>query len=181
MQNNADSPSSRASSSSLDGTTITVPDLHSIPVLYPHGTRIIWITQNGEITVLDRQAIAAELALGPPLVCHRRWSEARSGVEITSCLDLMELFAFARPARFCLPTPAGLAAQLSLPRPHSAEDMAAILPKAAFMLLDELALLEGRAHEEAAGIAGMMGAGGWMWGPLILAHMGLKRGTASTT
>ena len=149
MQNNADSSSSKASSSSLDGTTITVPDLHSIPVLYPHGTRIIWITQNGEITVLDRQAIAAELALGPPLVCHRRWSEARSGVEITSCLDLMELFAFVRPARFCLPTPAGLAAQLSLPRPHSAEDMAAILPKAAFMLLDELALLEGRAHEDA--------------------------------
>ena len=82
-----------------DRTTITVPDLHSIPVLYPYGTRIIWITQNGEITVLDRQAIAAELALGPPLVCHRRWSEARSGVEITNCLDLMELFAFARPAR----------------------------------------------------------------------------------
>ena len=42
------------------------------------------------------------------------------------------------------------------------------------MLLDELALLEGRAHEEAAGIAGMMGAGGWLWGPLILAHLGLS-------
>ena len=148
MQNNADCPSSLARPSSPDGTAITVPDLHSIPVLYPHGTRIIWITQDGEITVRDRQAIAAELALGPPLACHRRWSEARSGIEIKSCLDLMELFAFARPARFCLPTPVGLAAQLSLPRPHSAEDMAAMLPKAAFMLLDELALLEGRAREE---------------------------------
>ena len=176
MQNNADSPSSRASSSSLNGTTITVPDLHSIPVLYPYGTRIIWITQNGEITVRDRQAIATELALGPPLVCHRRWSEARSGVEISSCLDLMELFAFARPARFCLPTPAGLAAQLSLPRPHSAEDAATC--RAAFMLLDELALLEGRAHEEVAGIAGMMGlgldvgaTGQHIWG---------ERGTAGT-
>ena len=173
MQNNADSPSSRAPSSPLDGTTIKVPDLHSIPVLYPHGTRIIWITQNGEITVRDRRAIAAELALGPPLVCHRRWSEARSGVEIASCLDLMELFAFVRPARFCLPTPTGLAAQLSLPRPDSAEAMAALLPKMAFMLLDELAVLEGRARDEAAGIAGMMAAGGWMWGPLILAHLGM--------
>ncbi len=174
MENNTNSLSLRASSSSPDGTTIKVPQLHSVPVLYPHGTRIIWITQDGEITVRDRQAVVAELALGPPLVCHRRWSEARSGVEITSCLDLMELFAFARPARFCLPTPAGLAAQLSLPRPHSAEDMAAMLPTAAFMLLDELALLEGHAHEEAAGIAGMMGAGGWMWGQLIQTHMGLK-------
>jgi len=174
MQNNFDSSSSPATSSPLNGATIIVPDLHSIPVLYPHGTRIIWITQNGEITVRDSQAIGAEILLGPPLVCHRRWSEARSGVKIANCLDLMELFAFVRPARFCLPTPVGLAAQLSLPRPHSAEDMAAILPKAAFMLLDELAMLEGRAREEAAGIAEMMGAGGWMWGPLILAHLGLS-------
>ena len=173
MPNNADSPSSRAPSSPLDGTTIKVPDLHNIPVLYPHGTRIIWITQNGEITVRDRQAIAAELALGPPLVCHRRWSEARSSVEIASCLDLMELFAFVRPARFCLPTPTGLAAQLSLPRPDSAEAMAALLPKMAFLLLDEVAVMEGRARDEAAGIAGMMADGGWMWGPLILARLGL--------
>ncbi len=173
MQNNDDSPTSKAPSSPPDGATIKVPELHNIPVLYPHGTRIIWITRDGEITMRDKNAIITELAGGPPLVCHRRWSEARSGIEISSCLDLMELFAFVRPAQFCLPTPTGLAAKLSLPRPNSMEAMATLLPKAAFILLNELALLDGRAREEAAGIARMMGAGGWMWGPLIQAHLGL--------
>ena len=94
MQNNDDSPPSQAPSSPPDFTTIKVPGLHNIPVLYPHGTHIIWITRDGEITMRDKNAIIAELAGGPLLVCHRRWSEARSGIEIRSCLDLMELFAF---------------------------------------------------------------------------------------
>jgi len=154
-------------------STIRPRELHSIPVLYPHGTRFVWISRDGEIAELDSQAIAAELALGPALVCHRRWSEARIGIEIPSSLDVMELFAFVRPARFCLPTPTGLASQLALPRPLGGEDMAAILPRAAFMLLDELAMTEGKAREQAGDIARMMAGGGWLWGPLILAHLGL--------
>ncbi|MDB2324190.1 ATP-dependent DNA helicase [Alphaproteobacteria bacterium] len=191
MQNDTPTPSSKGTTSgpelaspaaskqeinsgrSSGRNSIKVPELQSVPVLYPHGTKMVWITADGVIQTLNKQAIAAELALGPVLVCHRRWSEARCGCEINPCLDVMELFAFARPARFCLPTPAGLASQMSLPRPQSGEDMAAILPRAAFMLLDELAMLEGRPREEAANIAQMMAAGGWMWGPLIMLHMGL--------
>ena len=173
MQSNAPTPGSPPPASGADKPSIKVPELQSIPVLYPHGTRMIWISRNGEIATLDRNAVAAELAMGPALVCHRRWNEARIGVEITACLDVMELFAFVRPARFCLPTPAGLASQLSLARPQTGEDMATLLPRAAFMLLDEVASLQGRAKEEAANIAVMMAAGGWLWGPLILVHMGL--------
>ena len=93
-----------------------ITDLHNMPVFYPHGTRLIWISTDGEICQLDRQAVAAELALGQVLLCHRRWSEARAGVEISNYLDIMELYAFVRPARFALPTPAGLAQQLGLAR-----------------------------------------------------------------
>ena len=74
-----------------------ITDLHNMPVFYPHGTRLIWISTDGEICQLDRQAVAAELALGLGLLCHRRWSEARAGVEISNYLDIMELYAFVRP------------------------------------------------------------------------------------
>ncbi|MDB3891821.1 ATP-dependent DNA helicase [Alphaproteobacteria bacterium] len=151
----------------------TVPELHSAPVFYPHGKNLIWISANGEISTLDQHSLSAELALGPALLCHRRWSSAKAGFEIETALDLMELFAFVRPARFCLPTASGLAAQLSLPAPQTAEDMAATLPKVAYMLLDELAGLEQKARGEAGRIATMMAQGGWTWGPLILAHLGL--------
>ena len=152
---------------------ITVPELHSAPVFYPAGTRLIWISGAGEIDSIDRAEAAARLRASVPVICHRRWSEARAGTEIEDCLDVMELFAFVRPARFCLPTPRGLAAQLSLPMPAGAEDMAAQLPRAASTLLDELAGAPDRALREAGAIATMMTASGWPWGPVILAHLGL--------
>ena len=128
-------------------------------VFYPHGTKLIWISTDGEICQLNHQAIAAELALGPVLLCHRRWSEARAGVEISNYLDIMELYAFIRPARFALPTPTGLAQQLGLARPQSGEDMASLLPQIAFLLLDELAAQPTKEQTEAAKIADMMAAG----------------------
>lgn len=148
-------------------------DLHGIPVFYPHGTRLIWISRNGEITSPERNTIAAELALGTVLLCHRRWSAARAAIEIDDYLDVMELFAFVRPARFVLPTPTGIGQQLGFARPKSGEDMAALLPQIAFALLDELASAPEAERLEAGRIAQMMTAGGWGWGPHILAHLGI--------
>jgi ATP-dependent DNA helicase DinG len=158
-----------------NSTSISLPDLHGVPVFYPHGTQLIWISQNGEITHPNRATIAAELALGIVLLCHRRWSSARAGVEIDHYLDVMELFAFVRPARFALPTPAGLAQQLGLARPQKGEDMATLLPQIAFTLLDELANAPDAARQEAGQIATMMTSGGWNWGPYILLHLGLPQ------
>ncbi len=160
-------------SDGLGLTTVTIPELHAAPVFYPAGTRLIWISEAGEIATIDRQTAAARLARNVPIVCHRRWSEARAGHEIATCLDVMELYAFVRPARFCLPTPRGLAAQLALPRPAGGEDMAALLPRAAYTLLDEMAAAPDAQRREAAAIATMMAAAGWPWGPIILAHLGL--------
>ena len=162
-----------------DNVITAQPDLHNTPVFYPHGTRLIWISTEGEICQLDRLSIAAELALGPVLLCHRRWSEARAGVEISNYLDIMELYAFVRPARFALPTPTGLAQQLGLARPQSGEDMASLLPQIAFLLLDELAAQPTKEQKEAAEITDMMAAGGWAWGPFILAHLGVAPSPAA--
>ena len=73
-----------------NSTSIPLPDLHGVPVFYPHGTQLIWISHNGEITHPNRATIAAALALGIVLLCHRRWSSGRAGVEIDHYLDVME-------------------------------------------------------------------------------------------
>ena len=142
------------------GEVITVPDLHAAPVFYPSGTRLIWISGAGEISDIRLETAAARLQAGIVVLCHRRWSEARANTEIKACLDVMELFAFVRPARFCLPTPRGLAAQLGLAAPQSGEDMAALLPRVAFTLLDELADAAPAARREAGAIATMMTVSG---------------------
>ncbi|MDC1382126.1 ATP-dependent DNA helicase [Candidatus Puniceispirillum sp.] len=158
-----------------DQNFTSLPNLHGIPVFYPHGTHLIWISQNGEITRPSQENLVAEMALGVVLLCHRRWSAARAGVDIEHYLDLMELFAFVRPARFVLPTPRGLAQQLGLARPEQGEDMAALLPQIAFTLLDELARSSSASRAEAGRIATMMTSGGWNWGPYILAHLELPQ------
>ncbi len=81
------------------GDTIAVPDLHAAPVFYPSGTRLIWISDAGEISDLSHAAAAEKLRDKIAVLCHRRWSEARASCEITHCLDVMELFAFARSER----------------------------------------------------------------------------------
>jgi hypothetical protein len=62
-----------------NSTSISLPDLHGVPVFYPHGTQLIWISQNGEITHPKSCDHRRELALGIVLLCHRRWSSARAG------------------------------------------------------------------------------------------------------
>ncbi len=65
------------------------------------------------------------LLLNAPLVANRLGYPDLSG------LDLLELFAFVHPARFCVPTPRGLAEALELEEPEGDADVPAFLQKAA--------------------------------------------------
>src|SRR6202012_2597272 len=87
--------------------------------------------------------------------------------------DILELFAFVRPARFCVPTPRGLAEALDLAPPTGAEDEAMVLGRAAHMLLAELRLRGPSALRriDQQGLAFEMARAGWAWGPATLAAL----------
>ena len=44
-----------------------------------------------------------------PMLCHAPATARRLDIPPFPALDLLELFAFVHPARFCVPTPGGLA------------------------------------------------------------------------
>ncbi len=69
------------------------------------------------------------LILNAPLVANRLGYPDLSG------LDLLELFAFVHPARFCVPTPRGLAEALDLDEPEGDEHVPAFLLEAAGKLI----------------------------------------------
>src|SRR5437879_8881959 len=109
------------------------------------------------------------------MVCHARavarrldipskgWARDWAGF---AALDLLELFAFVRPAQFCVPTPRGLAAALGLAPPHGMAEECVALVTAARALLQQLQAdgdAETRAVAEAADRAG------WAWGPAVVA------------
>ena len=69
------------------------------------------------------------LLMNAPLVANRLGYPDLSG------LDLLELFAFVHPARFCVPTPRGLAEALELAEPEGDQHVPAFLQAAAGALV----------------------------------------------
>ena len=152
----------------------------ALPILLPdapcvvagHGRAAI-LTRDGELLTLPAAEAAALLRTEPPpLLVHAPATLRRLDLRDTPALDLLELFAFAQPARPAPPTPRGLALALDLPPPDTLEDAAALLPAIAETLLAQLragASLSRNKH--AAGLAALMGAAGWAWSRPVLAAL----------
>jgi ATP-dependent DNA helicase DinG len=107
---------------------------------------------------------------------HGRALARRLGVQPFPALDLLELFAFVRPARFVLPTARGLAAALGLRRPATLEDEALTLVAAAETLLGELSARAPAEDPDAAGILRAMARGAWRWAVAVEAALSRRSG-----
>lgn len=142
------------------------------PILIIGLKHAVILSPDGEMDVLPHgEALRRLRDTPPPVVCHRPAVERRLGSGPMRALDVLELFAFVRPARFCLPTVNGLADALDLERAsHGAshEDEARLLLEAARTLLTEL---EEDGDEKAATIARTMEIGGWPWGAAVCAAL----------
>ncbi|WP_414903419.1 ATP-dependent DNA helicase [Sphingomonas flavalba] len=99
----------------------------------------IWIAApDGETRAVGRGEAIARAADTPMILLGAPLVGQRLGYAELSGLDLLELFAFVHPARFAVPTPKGLATALGLPPPAGDVETAALLLRAAGVLLDRL-------------------------------------------
>ena len=155
--------------------------LSASAVVAGHGQATV-LTSDGELLTLPAEDAAHLLQQGePPLLVHAPATLRRLGLRELPCLDLLELFAFARPAHPAPPTPRGLALALGLDPPDTAEAAAAALPGLAEALLDHLAASRATPlNADAAGLAAAMGRAGWPWAGLVLAALGQPTAAAST-
>lgn len=127
-------------------------------------------SMQSEAETLSLEAAAQRIRRGEqPIVCHARSVARRLRLPHLAAYDVLELFAFVRPARFCVPTPRGLATALLLPPPEGRDAEAASLFAACRALLAELTASPGR---EALELAWTMARGGWLWGQTVLAALG---------
>ena len=151
---------------------IVLPDAPS--VVAGHGRAAIF-TVDGELLLLPAAEAADFLrGLPPPLLVHAPATLRRLGLHGVPAFDLLELFAFALPARTAAPTPRGLALALDFEPPHGGlEAAAALLPELVAALLHRLA--QGRdiaLNRDAAGLAARMGQAGWGWAPFVSTALG---------
>ena len=137
-----------------------------------HG-RAVLLSADGEFLAVTPGSVARALSGATPLVVHRPATLRRLGNPAVDVLDLLELFAFVRPAQTAAPTAAGLARALDMAVPDSLEAAAACLPDLAEALLARLAAGRGLPmNRDAAGLAARMGASGWGWARPVLAALG---------
>ena len=148
--------------------------LPSMAVIAAGVRNVSWIGRDGEIETLTLAAAASRLKerAAAPLVCHARGLAARLGIAPFPAYDLLELFAFVRPARFCLPTPRGVARALGLDLPATITDEAAMLAPAARLLLGELTSGRRPRDPDALPVARAMAQGGWPWAEAVMTALG---------
>lgn len=144
------------------------------PLPYPalhasHGG--IWIaTAEGTRSVGRGEAvrIAADT---PVILLNAPLAAQRLGYAELSGLDLLELFAFLRPARFMVPTPRGVARTLGLPEPGEDAEVAAFLRDATQAML-AIADTDWPEREGAWHAAQSLARLRWSWAPALAQRLG---------
>ena len=150
------------------------PSSHNWPALIATARGALWRAADGTIERLSAPDAALRAAGSLPLLCHAPAVAARLGLDNISARDLLELYAFVRPATFCLPTVRGLCTALDLAEPKTPEEELARLPEIARALLDELSDMAGLASADFTDLALAMARGRWAWGDEVLMALGLS-------
>src|SRR5215471_17109897 len=138
------------------------------PVLVAGFREVLWLTPDGEIETLAPAEARSRVEHETPILCHTQATARRLDIPVFPALDLLELYAFVRPARFCVPTPRGLAEALGIDLPRRPAEECVSLATAARLLLEELG---GETDAEARTVAAAMDRGGWPWAPAVIAAL----------
>jgi len=106
-----------------------------------------------------------QLLMNAPLVA------SRLGYPDLSGLDLLELFAFIHPARFCVPTPKGLAHALLLDEPVDDASVPLLLQQAAGVLMATCESEDWSEREGAWSSLQSLARLRWPWAGVLSAHI----------
>ena len=155
----------------LKDAPIALPD---IPVVAINARQAVLLTTDGEIQDISHAQAGQTLHKQPAMLCHAPYLRQHLNTQELNAFDLLELFAFVHPAKFCVPTPVGLATALGVNAPTSFEDYPLTLLECAKALLSDLRSDMWQAKANPLKIANTMGAQGrgWNWTPFIFSALG---------
>jgi ATP-dependent DNA helicase DinG len=131
------------------------------------GLTQIWLADHHGCRTISLGEALRLSADEPLILLNATLTGARIGRHDLSGLDLLELWAFVRPARFCVPTPAGLARALGFAPPETGAGEALFLLEAAKALLEDAAdpdwMWRGGAYGSLQGLMRLK----WPWATLL--------------
>jgi ATP-dependent DNA helicase DinG len=150
-------------------------------VVAGHGRAAV-LTPDGEILLLPAIEAAALLkTLPPPILVHAPATFRRLGMRPGPAFDLLDLFAFVRPAHSAAPTPRGVCLALDDDTvPIGLEAEVARLPDLAAALLNQVSQARDTLiNRDAAVLAARMQKAGWGWGGYVTHALGRPDAAAS--
>ncbi|WP_419807741.1 ATP-dependent DNA helicase [Sphingomonas sp.] len=130
----------------------------------------IWLATREGARAIGRAEAIRVAAETPVILLNAPLIGQRLGYAELSGLDLLELFAFIHPAKFAVPTPAGLARAVDLSPPERDEDVGSFLLEAAEALLAGTAG-EWPEREGAWSAAQSLQRLRWPWAPAVLERL----------
>lgn len=133
---------------------------------------------DGETTAVSRAEALRRLGDAPHLILNAPMVAARLGLAEVAGLDLLELFAFLKPAHFLVPSANGLATELGLAPPETPQAEAAFLQEAAHRFLALAQSKEWPARAGASESLDRLLRKGWVWASIVREAMGEDRGGA---
>lgn len=132
----------------------------------------IWICDtDGQAQAISKGEAIGRVAETPHILMNAPLVGQRLGYPDLSGLDLLELFAFIHPARFTVPTPAGLAKTLGIHLPQEESEAAKFYQQAAINLLDSLANDDWSEREGAWSSAQALQRLRWPWAAELSRHI----------
>jgi len=144
---------------------VNLPALHA-----SHGGTWLRAADGSTNAIAKGEAIMAA-ADTPVLLINAPLVAARLGYPDLSGLDLLEAFAFVHPARFCVPTPRGLAEALCLPVPAGDDAVPALLQQAAGALIAAVSDPEWFEREGAWSALQSLERLRWPWAQVLKPHV----------
>ena len=132
----------------------------------------IWLAGgDGQVREASRGEAIARAAETPHIILNAPLVGQRLGYPELSGLDLLEVFAFIHPARFAVPTVAGLSRALGLETVANEAEAAAALQQITERLLSVLGDPDWTEREGAWTSNATLHRLGWGWAPLIGARL----------
>jgi len=155
---------------------------HDAPALIALHSTCSVLSPDGELLSVPASRMRGLLRdMPPPLVIHGPATARRLGLPAVGTpapwFDLLELFAFIRPAQSVAPTPRGMARALNLEEERIGRAEADLLPVLMTELLGHAARLSKTpTGEEMAALLMPMAQAGWIWADAVREAMGIAPG-----
>ncbi|NVE94481.1 ATP-dependent DNA helicase [Altererythrobacter lutimaris] len=148
-----------------------VPAPLPLPALHASHSGTWLRPPNGNTGAVSKGDAIMAAADTPVLLLNAPLVASRLGYPDLSGLDLLELFAFIHPARFCVPTPRGLAEALELDEPESDKSVPEFLQAAAGSLIATCESDTWREREGAWSALQSLVRMRWPWANVITPHV----------